>query len=224
MDSTRKVASDDVTKDTATRDYFDQEVPRYGQNRFKFAVRFLNEHASPDATLIDVGCGAGKTLALLKQHTGIKNFIGLDVSSSSLEATARATGADTLHGSILQEAFVVANENRFDYAVLGAVLHHVIEKNRAESYAAAKLCIANTLRLLKPGGHLFIMEPTFEPRLITWAVFWIKRVIGPLVPGRLHVGPEWINIGQPIVSYYSEARLAEMVKAQDADIVEHYVH
>ncbi len=128
MDSTRKVASDDVTKDTATRDYFDQEVPRYGQNRFKFAVRFLNEHASPDATLIDVGCGAGKTLALLKQHTGIKNFIGLDVSSSSLEATARATGADTLHGSILQEAFVVANENRFDYAVLGAVLHHVIEK------------------------------------------------------------------------------------------------
>ncbi len=49
-------------------------------------------------------------------------------------------------------------------------------------------------------------------------------MIGPLVPGRLHVGPEWINIGQPIVSYYSEARLAEMVKAQDADIVEHYVH
>ncbi len=213
-----------MTRDAAPRQYFDKAVPRYGQHRFKFAVRFLNEHASPDATLIDVGCGAGKTLALLKEHTHVRNFVGLDVSSSSLKATAEATGADVPHGSILEEAFVVANENRFDYAVLGAVLHHVIERNRAESYAASRLCIANTLRLLKPGGHLFIMEPTFEPRLITWLVFWIKKVIGPFVPGRLHVGPEWINIGQPIVSYYSEARLAELVQSQDAEIVEHYVH
>lgn len=213
-----------LTDDKATQQYFDSYVPNYRQERFIFAIRFLNEHAGPENSLIDVGCGTGKTLALIGSSTPVKKLVGLDVSESSLEATAKASGAETIHGSILNEAFVLSQSGRYDYAVLGAVLHHVIEKNRSECYKAAELTIANTLRMLKPGGHLFIMEPTWEPRFITWTVFWIKRVVSMVVPGRLHLGPSWVNIGHPIVSYYSEAKLAEMVKRQQAEIVEHYVH
>lgn len=213
-----------LTDDQQTQEYFDRYVPRYGQYRFKFMTKFLNENAQPGESLIDVGCGTGKTLKLVKDATPIQKLAGLDVSASSLKATVDATGCDTEHGSILDQNFVASRDGKYDYAVLGAVLHHVIENNRMECYKAARQTIANSLRLIRPGGHLFIMEPTFEPRLLTWLVFWIKKVLGPLVPGRLHVGPEWANIGNPVVSYYSEAKLEEMIKAQDAEIVEHYVH
>ncbi len=53
-----------------------------------------------------------------------------------------------------------------------------------------------------------------------WAVFWIKQVFGAVVPRRLELGRAWLNIAQPVVSYYSGDQVFEMVESGGARVVE----
>lgn len=208
--------------DQHTVDYFDTQQLDYWVERFEFAAEAIRRLASPDCSLVDVGCGTGNTLEYLRRETGIERVCGMDVSPNCLEHVRARLNCETIHGSVLDAACLGPLEGRFDFAVLAAVLHHLVGRSRTASRAQATQAVANTLRLVKPGGHLIIIEPVFYPAFMMDVVFYVKRLVTTLVPGRIELfGQEANNIGAPVVSYYTTEVVQEMVHAADgAELLE----
>lgn len=201
-----------MTYDQATADYFNRETPHYdiGTN-FAETLEFLRA-APPESELLDVGCGDGTTIEFLKEATPIDNFFGMDIASNFLEEARSRTGCSTIQGSILDEAKVAEYADRFDYVVLRAVLHHLVGRTRRSSLEFSQRCIENTLRVLKPGGHLIIAEPTYSPRMVNFAAFWIKQLVGSFTSNRMQLKAPWLNIAQPVVSYYTAKEVMSQVR------------
>lgn len=200
--------------DPDTVAYFDDHTHEYSVGRLRRAVEFIRQHRTPDATLVDIGCGTGNVLAHIKRHTGLRTLVGLDVSERSLQLTRERVGAEVHLASVLDDTMVDRFAERFDFAVMAAVLHHLVESTRRQSLRAATRAVQNAVRMVKPGGYLIIIEPTFTPSPPLTALFWTKTLLSKLVHRRLAVGGYWNNLGAPVVSYYSRKHVLAMVHAQ----------
>ena len=194
-------------EDDKTLDYFDRYTPPYDPKRFQFAIDYLCQNAKPEQTLLDIGCGDGATLGLLKQTTPVQNFCGLDISANYLRKAEELLQCKTIEGSILDDDLVQKHAGQFDYCTLGAVIHHLIGKSRRESFEFATRCMRNSYTLLRPGGSLIIFEPTFTPAWLMTVAFWIKKLVTQISSSRVEVGGKWANLGQPIVSYYTSQQI-----------------
>jgi 2-polyprenyl-3-methyl-5-hydroxy-6-metoxy-1,4-benzoquinol methylase len=207
--------------DQATIDYFEHHVHDYSSGRLHPAVTFIAEHTTPDASLIDIGCGTGNVLAHIARTTGISQLAGLDVSERCVELTKEKVAADVYRASVLDDATVARFRGSFDFAVMAAVLHHLVGVNRRRSRRAANRAVSNALELVKPGGYLIVMEPTFTPAATVFALFWVKTVLSKIFHRRLPVGGYWNNIGAPVVSYYSSKQVLTMLQTSPgAEIVQ----
>jgi SAM-dependent methyltransferase len=200
-------------RDHATEHYFDHHVPEYSAERLAFAARTLRELAPEQATLVDLGCGAGNTLAFLREQVPLGDCLAVDVSPNLLARAREATGCETFEGSLMDPALPERIGRRFDVAVIAAVLHHLIGATRAESRALARGAVDIALRLLHPGGLLVVVEPVYYPPLAMDALFYVKKLFTRLSSGRIGLGDYWWNIGAPVVSYYTNEELQEMVTA-----------
>lgn len=184
-------------KDQQTHDYFDQFTPHYNPKRFNFALNYINAVATDEQCILDIGCGDGATLYLIKTHTPLKKVIGLDISNNYLRKAHELVGCATIQGSILDRGVVDEFREHFDYCTCGAIIHHLIGKNRQESFKNAKACLENAIELLKPGGSLIIFEPCHGPAMLMDLVFWIKKTVGNLTNKRIQLFKSWANIGNP---------------------------
>ena len=211
-------------RDEGTERYFNKLTPHFDPKRFEFALDFIRNHANSDTKLIDVGCGNGATLALIRHNTDVKYLAGMDISENYLKQAKETVGCETIHGSILDPDCVARLTGRFDFCVLGAVLHHLIGCNRRESYSNVQVALANSLKLLKPEGFLIIFEPTHSPAFLMSAVFYLKKFFSTFTEGRFEIFQRWVNLGQPIVSYYTLEQLESMThQLRDAEVVERKV-
>ena len=142
----------------------------------------------------------------------------MDVSANLLERTREAVpGCETHLGSIIDPALVdQIGRERFDFAVIAAVLHHLIGRTRRESHERARLAVLHALELLKPGGHLIVVDEGFSPPRVVDAVFYVKKAVTRLTSRRVGILGEWNNIGPPVVSYYTNEQLVDMVEANGA--------
>ena len=202
-----EVAVEKGMKDQQTHRYFDRFTPHYNPRRFDFAIEYLNRHSSADGRLIDIGCGDGATLYLIKEKTQLRHLTGLDISRNYLDRARERVGCDVIEGSILDDGFVDEYANRYDYCTLGAVLHHLIGRTRRESFRYASQCLENSMRLLKPEGCLLMFEPTHAPSILMDIVFWTKKTVGLLADQRIELLSRWANVGQPVVSYYTPRQI-----------------
>lgn len=211
--------------DRKTVAYFDEFTPTYDPGRFDFAFRFVSSHARPGAKLVDLGCGDGAVLDAFRKNTPIEDVTGMDVSRRCLAKARELTRCQTVHGSILDSGVVEELRERFDYCVLGSVLHHLIGATRGRSYQAARACLSNALLILRSGGHLLLYEPTYSPVVLLTCVFWAKKLVSSLSGNRFEVmGRHWANLGQPVVSYLSRRQLMDMVDGlSGARVVERHV-
>lgn len=197
-------------EDRSTLDYFDSHLIEYTVERLDHMAALIKERAGADASLVDVGCGVGNTLAYLAEATGISNLAGIDISPRCLAETEERLGCETHCGSVLDDEFVAGIEGQFDFAVVTAVLHHLIGRSRAHSRRNAEHGLRNSVRLLKPGGHALILEPVYGPRPVTGAVFWVKKGVTAITAKRFELGSSWANVGPPVVSYLTSEQLIEM--------------
>lgn len=199
-----------ATSDLHTREYFDTHTPEWRSDRYLPMVAWLNAHATAEQSMIDIGCGTGNILAFMREHTPLRTFAGIDITKNYLDQAAKNVGCETHLGSVLDEALCASIGPRYDYAVMGAVLHHLVGPTRTISIDNARRAVVNAAAMLKPGGHLLIYEPAHYPRFAMWWVFWLKRCGSALAPRRIEMGKKWLNFGLPVVSYLTNEQLLKM--------------
>ena len=105
---------------------------------------------SKDANIIDVGCGNGALLNLLKQR-GYKNLCGLDPSESSVKYILDNYNIDCILGSVYNLSDNLYE--KYDLVIFSGVLEHVLYPDE---------CINNLKKLLKPDGILFLAMPNAQ--------------------------------------------------------------
>jgi SAM-dependent methyltransferase len=197
--------------DPKTAEYFDREMPVFHPDRMEGAIAAVKREATPESSLIDLGCGMGNILESIREATGLRRLAGMDVSQRCLENARSRLGCSTYLGSILDRDFVGTITDRFDFAVLGAVLHHLVGRSRRESRRMASTALTNSLALVREGGLLIVVEPVFYPKLTMDLVFYVKKAVTTFTNQRLPILGYWNNIGAPVVSYYRTEDLIEMV-------------
>jgi SAM-dependent methyltransferase len=208
-------------RDLKTERYFDEHVPEYSDDRLEFAARTIAElGGGPGSSLVDLGCGAGNTLSFVREQTGITDCFAIDVSANLLEKARASTGCESMVGSLLDTDLPAKVGRRFDFAIIAAVLHHLIGPSRNGSRELARRAVGNALDMLEPGGHLVVVEPIFYPRVVMDALFYVKKTFASITTSRVQLGGYWNNIGAPVVSYYTNEELEEMVRgAGRAEVV-----
>jgi SAM-dependent methyltransferase len=199
-------------------EFFDRFTPTYDDERLEFARRDL-ERSSSALDLIDVGCGDGSTMAYLGGTGKLKRLVGVDPSQAYVDQARSSGTGEFLVGSVLDDPLIDRFRSQFDRAVMASVLHHLVGTTRRDSQQNARRAVVNCLALLKPGGRLYLFEPTSTPRWSMAATFWLKsagaRVLGNR---RVELGPSWANIGAPVVSYFGHEELIDLIGSVGGEV------
>jgi len=145
-----KVALANIEFHDQVADEYDVDISTAGLRnkpalrRLTRALSFLKEK-SGGSFLLDIGCGTGAGLVIARDM--FKNTLGVDISPKMLEHAQRKQ-LDVCLGSCYQ---LPLSDNTVDAAVSLSVLHHLPDPENL---------IIEAIRVLKPGGHLYI---DFEP-------------------------------------------------------------
>lgn len=196
--------------DAQTVAYFDEYCPEYSLARVRDAVDFIESVAQPGTRVADVGCGAGNVLEAIREATGLDRVMGFDPSPEMVALAASHDGVEARVASVL-DTEAMAEAGTFDVVLLAAVLHHLVGNTRAASSDLGDAGLLNAWQLVADGGHLVVVEPTYEPRWAGTAVFWLKRIVTRFTQRRIPIGGTWNNIGAPVVSFYDSQSLVEAV-------------
>jgi 2-polyprenyl-3-methyl-5-hydroxy-6-metoxy-1,4-benzoquinol methylase len=113
-------------------------------------VAFVS-NAAPrrDSSLLDVGCGSGTLLGLLKER-GFQ-VRGFDFSAEAAAIAKSENGVDVVVGSRLQDAGF--EDESFDLVTLFHVMEHVTDP---------RTILSEVRRILRPAGRLVLQVPNIE--------------------------------------------------------------
>ena len=123
---------------------------------YKIALMAARMGNTKPASILDFGCGAGRSLPYLEQYFPDAELFGYDLSSASLDIAAKQTPRAKLFSDWNQIA-----TRRFDAIVAANVFHHI---PAAERRGALTQC----RQVLAEGGEMFLFEHNpFNP-LTRW--------------------------------------------------------
>jgi 2-polyprenyl-3-methyl-5-hydroxy-6-metoxy-1,4-benzoquinol methylase len=113
-------------------------------------IAFISRAAGnrPGLDLLDVGCGSGTLLALLK-HRGFRP-VGVDFSEEAARVAETENGVRVIVGSLHQAHFP---SESFDIVTLFHVLEHVTTPRHT---------LAEVFRILKPNGAIILQVPNID--------------------------------------------------------------
>lgn len=110
---------------------------------------FLKEYLRAGQKVLDIGCGYGTLLDIVKKETGADVY-GLELGDLDVKAAKEFYGLDVFHGSLEEFAAKEENWGKFDIVAMHHVLEHL--PRPLESLEQIK-------KLLKSGGLLYIGVP-----------------------------------------------------------------
>jgi ubiquinone/menaquinone biosynthesis C-methylase UbiE len=116
-----------------------------------------------DATVLDVGCGGGRTLEALADIATMGKVSGVDYSSASVAASRRHNAGRIAEGRVDVQESSVSNlpfpTSTFD--VVTAIETHYYWPHLSTD-------LQEILRVLKPGGSFMILAETYKGRSFDW--------------------------------------------------------
>ncbi|MET0935802.1 MAG: methyltransferase domain-containing protein [Luteibacter sp.] len=118
-------------------------------------------------TLLDVGCGQGRSFRLLREAFAPSRLVGLDADPHSVvlsreEANREGIAVELMAGDC---ASIDMPDESVDIVFCHQTFHHLVEQERA---------LDEFWRVLKPGGLLLFAEST-RAYIDTWVIRWFFR-------------------------------------------------
>ena len=193
----------------------DDELGRYrmmaARARVEEADLWTMAGLTPGARVADVGCGPGAMLVTLAEVVGSTgHVVGIDADPAAVAAARAALAAARLRGG------VAAGEVRHGRAestglppgsVDAAVLRHVLAHNGP----AAQRIVDHLATLVRPGGHVYLVEVDMTTSVVT-----------PAPPAALELQGRYVRWhhrqgNDPRIGL----RLPDLARAAGLDVVEH---
>lgn len=133
--------------DRQTIQYYDQNAAKYAKltqsHSMRQAVQLVVDRLTAGASVLDLGCGAGRDLLEFRQRQ--VNAVGLDASSELAAIAAHFSGCPVVLADMEQMPFA---EGSFGAVWASASLLHISRGNLAQA-------LSDVRRVLKPGGLFF---------------------------------------------------------------------
>ena len=104
--------------------------------------------------ILDVGCGDGKITAAMARSVPKGDVVGVDISSSMIQAAKGAFSEQQNLRFLVEDAAKVDFDQKFDLITSFTVMQWVLEQTQA---------LQRFEKALKPGGKLWIQMPTGLP-------------------------------------------------------------
>ncbi len=126
--------------------YFDHMANTHDAGYFESILRFLRDEKIPlkGKKVLDVGCGSGSLMKVLKQE------FGSDFEAEGLDMSLLGNAEEWLHFTQGDAHNLPYEDNFFDVICIVDVLEHVVDPDKV---------LQEATRVLKPGGHLIIRTP-----------------------------------------------------------------
>jgi SAM-dependent methyltransferase len=112
----------------------------------EFLCRFLPRR--PNMTVLDIGCGSGRLLAMLPKYLSGARLVGIDLAGGMLKAARPLLGPDSLlvQGNCQRLPFA---DKQFDLVICSHSFHH---------YPDQLAALREMKRLLKDGGSAYVLD------------------------------------------------------------------
>lgn len=159
---------------------YDAYVRPFSTAIFGEALRVLRPLLSPDARVLDAGCGPGRELKAVARLVPQGEVVGVDLAAGMVGSAYRAARASGLDNTAFVQSDVGLLPGEFDGAfdlVYNCLAHH----HYPEPAAAA----AGVLRCLRPGGAYAIVDAGPE---------WFAKMSAPLSRA---ADPGWVGFHTP---------------------------
>ena len=129
--------------------------------------RLVGEPSPQGGTLLDVGCGQGRSFRLLRDAFQPERLIGLDADPLSLALAQAEAQREGIEAILIAAdcAQIQLPDASADIVFCHQTFHHLVEQERA---------LAEFWRVLKPGGLLLFAEST-RAYIDTWVIRWFFR-------------------------------------------------
>ncbi|TBR39804.1 MULTISPECIES: class I SAM-dependent methyltransferase [Dyella] len=129
--------------------------------------RLIGEPLPQGGTLVDVGCGQGRSFKGLTTAFAPDKLIGLDADPHSIELSRAEAALENIGVELMVAdcANIQLPDASADIVFCHQTFHHLVEQERA---------LAEFWRILKPGGLLLFAEST-RAYIDTWVIRWFFR-------------------------------------------------
>lgn len=110
----------------------------------KWVEQYISTYLSPEATVLDVGCGPGHLAGTVAQY--VKQVIGVDLHAERFPHTQQISNLTLMQGDAKSLRF---EDNKFDLSYMRFLLEYLPDKQKA---------INELVRVTKPGGIILVQD------------------------------------------------------------------
>ncbi len=87
-----------------------------------------------NSKVLEVGCGIGTVSSLILKYINAGKFVGVDISSESIEMARRLNGAYANATFVVNDMTTFSSRENFDFVVLPDVLEHIPVEQHADLF------------------------------------------------------------------------------------------